>query len=41
GLYISRLLVEKMNGTITLENSEEGKGSTFSFTLPIYEQMNK
>lgn len=38
GLYISKLLVEKMNGEIKLENTEEGKGSTFSFALPVYEQ---
>ena len=38
GLYISKLLVEKMNGVIKLENTEEGKGSTFSFSLPVYEQ---
>lgn len=38
GLYISKLLVEKMNGEIKLENTAEGKGSTFSFSLPVYEQ---
>ncbi len=35
GLYISRLLVEQMGGHIQLERSEVGKGSTFSFTIPI------
>jgi len=35
GLYISRLLVEDMGGEIWLEESGEGKGSTFSFTLPL------
>jgi signal transduction histidine kinase/HAMP domain-containing protein len=35
GLYISKLLVEKMGGQIKLESSELGKGTTFSFTLPI------
>jgi signal transduction histidine kinase/HAMP domain-containing protein len=35
GLYISKMLVEKMGGKVNLERSEEGKGSTFSFTLPI------
>jgi signal transduction histidine kinase len=35
GLYISKLLIEKMGGEIGLELSEEGKGSVFSFTLPI------
>ncbi|KKP67904.1 MAG: ATPase, histidine kinase-, DNA gyrase B-, and HSP90-like protein domain protein [Candidatus Roizmanbacteria bacterium GW2011_GWA2_35_19] len=35
GLYINKLLVEGMGGKIWLEKSEEGKGSTFSFTLPV------
>ena len=35
GLYITRLIVELMGGTIWLEESELGKGSTFSFTLPL------
>jgi signal transduction histidine kinase len=37
GLYISKLLVENMGGVVALESSIEGKGSTFSFTLPIAE----
>jgi len=35
GLYISKLLVEHMGGHVQLERSEIGKGSTFSFTLPL------
>ena len=35
GLYISKLIVSNMGGTIELEKSELGKGSTFIFTLPI------
>lgn len=34
GLYISKLMIEGMGGTINLERSEENKGSTFSFTIP-------
>ena len=34
GLYITRLLVEAHGGDVRVE-SEPGKGSTFSFSLPI------
>lgn len=35
GLYISKLIIEGMGGTIALESSIEGKGSVFTFTLPV------
>jgi signal transduction histidine kinase/CheY-like chemotaxis protein len=35
GLYISKMLIEGMGGRVALESSTEGKGSTFSFTIPI------
>jgi signal transduction histidine kinase len=35
GLYISRLLAESMQGTLYLEHSEIGKGSTFVLELPL------
>jgi glutamate:GABA antiporter len=39
GLYITRQLVEAMQGTITVESSGvENEGSTFSFTLPMQEK---
>lgn len=34
GLFITKELIEKMNGKVWLK-SEEGKGTTFSFSLPI------
>ena len=34
GLYISKSIIEKLNGKISVE-SESGKGSRFSFTLPV------
>ena len=37
GLAISRELVELHGGTLTVQ-SEVGKGSTFTFTLPVYHQ---
>lgn len=35
GLYISKLMIEAMGGKIWLEASQEGRGSIFSFTLPV------
>jgi signal transduction histidine kinase len=35
GLYISKMLIESMGGRIALESSVEGKGSVFSFTVPL------
>ena len=38
GLYITRQLVEAMQGTITVHSSGvKGEGATFSFTLPLAE----
>jgi signal transduction histidine kinase len=35
GLYISRMLMEGMGGSVDLVSSEEGKGTTFAFILPL------
>ncbi|HEX8182580.1 MAG TPA: ATP-binding protein [Candidatus Saccharimonadales bacterium] len=42
GLYISKMIVENMGGAIALDESVEGKGTTFSFTIPLAtpEQQN-
>lgn len=35
GLYISKMLMEGMGGKIWLKSSETGKGSVFSFSIPL------
>jgi signal transduction histidine kinase len=35
GLYISRMIIQRMGGEISLDKSEENHGSTFSFSLPV------
>ena len=35
GLYISKMIMEQMKGSIRLESSTPGVGTTFSFSLPI------
>jgi signal transduction histidine kinase len=35
GLYLSKKLVEMHGGKMWAESEGEGKGSTFSFTIPI------
>jgi hypothetical protein len=35
GLYISKMLIDKMGGTIGLEKTELGIGSTFFFAIPL------
>ncbi|KKU53024.1 MAG: hypothetical protein A3F26_03075 [Candidatus Ryanbacteria bacterium RIFCSPHIGHO2_12_FULL_47_12b] len=41
GLYVARLIAEAHRGTLTVSSSGKGKGSTFSFTLPVYEESQK
>jgi signal transduction histidine kinase len=39
GLYITKSMIEKMGGAITVR-STPGKGSTFAFTLPLFKVEN-
>lgn len=39
GLYISKMLVERMGGAIRLESSEEGVGTVISFDVPAAESI--
>lgn len=39
GLYISREFARKMGGEMWIERSEIGKGSTFTFALPLVSSM--
>ncbi len=35
GLYVSKKIIEAHGGRIWAQNNEDGKGATFSFTLPL------
>ncbi len=39
GLYISKKIVEAHKGKIWAENNKDGKGATFSFSLPLHNDM--
>lgn len=41
GLYISRLIMENMRGSIGLEHSEPGVGTAFYFMVPVAEAGDK
>ncbi|NAL78894.1 sensor histidine kinase [Nitrososphaera sp. AFS] len=35
GLFISRKIIEAHGGSIWAENNTDGKGATFSFSIPL------
>jgi len=39
GLYISKNIVDAHGGKIWAKNNEDGKGATFSFSLPLYKEQ--
>jgi signal transduction histidine kinase len=41
GLYISKSIVDSHGGKIWAYNNRDGKGATFTFTLPIYQKNDK
>jgi len=41
GLYISKMMIVAMGGSMALEYSEIGKGTTFSFTIPVATEQLK
>ena len=38
GLYISKSIVESHGGKIWAKNNVDGKGSIFTFSLPVYKK---
>nr|MBA3978719.1 PAS domain-containing sensor histidine kinase [Nitrosopumilus sp.] len=41
GLFISKNIVEVHGGMIWAKNNDDGKGATFSFSLPLVDQYQK
>ena len=35
GLFVSKSIIEAHGGRIWAENNDDGKGSTFTFSLPL------
>ena len=41
GLYLSKKIIETHGGKIWAENNKDGKGATFSFTLPLLKSQTR
>jgi signal transduction histidine kinase len=41
GLYISNAIIEAHGGKMWAENNSNGIGATFSFTLPLGEELKR
>ncbi|HEU4822164.1 MAG TPA: ATP-binding protein [Nitrososphaeraceae archaeon] len=41
GLYISKNIVQAHGGKMWAENNPDGKGATFTFTLPLSNQKEQ
>ena len=41
GLYLSKKIIEAHSGKIWAENNKEGKGATFTFTLPLMKSQSR
>ena len=41
GLYITKSIIEAHGGRIWAENNKDGKGATFSFTLPLSKKQQQ
>jgi len=41
GLYLSKKIIEAHDGKIWAENNKEGKGATFTFTLPLLKSQSR
>jgi signal transduction histidine kinase len=41
GLYITKSIIESHHGKIWAENNKDGKGATFSFTLPLHKKQHQ
>ena len=40
-MYISKSIIEAHGGKIWAENNADGKGATFTFSMPISQMMNE